>query len=57
MCPSANERCQYILKDSKRIRVALESRMTADQKEKAKELADNWVKDYIAQEQASGRRK
>ena len=27
------------------------------QKEKAKELADNWVKDYIAQEQASGRRK
>jgi TPR repeat protein len=45
-CPSSNEGCQYILRDPKKIRETLESRMSLDQKQKAKELADNWAKNW-----------
>jgi TPR repeat protein len=45
-CPSTNEGCQYILRDPKKIRETLESRMSSDQKQKAKELADRWVEDW-----------
>lgn len=45
-CPSSNDGCQYILRDPKKIREKLESRMNADQKQKAKASADNWVLDW-----------
>lgn len=40
--------CQYIMKDSKKVREKLESRMTADQREKARELADDWIQRWKA---------
>lgn len=45
-CPSTNEGCQFILRDPKIIRKELESRMSPDQKQKARELADNWIQDW-----------
>lgn len=44
-CPR-NEGCQYILRDPKKVREGLESRMNPDQEQKAKELADSWIQDW-----------
>jgi len=45
-CPRTNEGCQYILRDPKGVRETLESRMSPGQKQKAKELSDNWIRDW-----------
>ncbi len=45
-CPSSNEGCQYILRDPKKVREILESRMSLGQKLKARELADSWMQNW-----------
>ena len=45
-CPSTNEGCQYILRDPKKVREGLESRVSPDQQQEAKELADSWIQDW-----------
>jgi len=46
-CPRTNEGCQYILRDPKRVREKLELRMSADQRQRAKALANSWVQGWI----------
>ena len=45
-CPASNEGCQYILRDPKKVRATLAARMNPDQRQRAKTLADDWVKDW-----------
>ena len=45
-CPASNEGCQYILRDPKKLRATLTTRMNPDQRQTAKLLADDWVKDW-----------
>jgi len=45
-CPSANDGCQYILRDPKKIKEKLEPRMNTDQREEAKKLAHSWMQTW-----------
>lgn len=45
-CPKSNEGCQYILRDPQKIKEKFESRMSPNQKQQAKALAEVWLHDW-----------